>query len=111
MGSRGAHAWRAVGWVKRSRPRPTRTISFDHPPIQTPVSKAMSQIRRVEPGRLAQEEPGMRTMNAAVVHRRGDPEVISVDRVPVPDLKPGELLVKVRACALYRMHFCVRTVL
>jgi len=51
----------------------------------------------------------MRTMNAAVVHRRGDPEVISVDRVPVPDLHPGEVLVRVRACALNRMDVWART--
>ena len=51
----------------------------------------------------------MRTMNAAVVHRRGGPEVISVDRVPVPDLQPGEVLIRVRACAMNRMDIWART--
>lgn len=51
----------------------------------------------------------MRTMNAAVVHGRGGPEVVSVDRVPVPDLGPGEALVRVRACAMNRMDVWART--
>lgn len=51
----------------------------------------------------------MRTMSAAVVHGRGGPEVVSVDRVPVPDLAPGEALVRVRACAMNRMDVWART--
>jgi NADPH:quinone reductase-like Zn-dependent oxidoreductase len=51
----------------------------------------------------------MQTMNAAVVHRRGGPEVISVDRVPLPDLQAGEALVRVRACAMNRMDVWART--
>ncbi|HKS90480.1 MAG TPA: zinc-binding dehydrogenase [Tepidiformaceae bacterium] len=50
-----------------------------------------------------------RTMNAAVVHSRGGPEVISIDRVPVPALRAGEALVRVRACALNRMDVWART--
>lgn len=51
----------------------------------------------------------MRTMNAAVVHGRGGPEVVSVDRVPVPDVQAGEALVRVRACAMNRMDVWART--
>lgn len=53
--------------------------------------------------------PGLRTMRAAVVHGRGGPDVISVDRVPVPDAGPGEVLVRVRACAMNRMDVWART--
>jgi NADPH2:quinone reductase len=48
-------------------------------------------------------------MRAAVVHHRGGPEAISVDRVPVPDLQAGEALVRVRACAMNRMDVWART--
>lgn len=51
----------------------------------------------------------MRTMRAAVVHRRGGPEAVSVDRVPAPDPAPGEALVRVRACAMNRMDIWART--
>jgi NADPH:quinone reductase-like Zn-dependent oxidoreductase len=51
----------------------------------------------------------MRMMSAAVVHRRGGPDVISVDRVPVPDLGPGDVLIRVRACAMNRMDVWART--
>lgn len=51
----------------------------------------------------------MPTMRAAVVHRRGGPEVISVDAVPVPDIGPAEALVRVRACGLNRMDIWART--
>jgi NADPH:quinone reductase-like Zn-dependent oxidoreductase len=48
-------------------------------------------------------------MNAAVVHGRGGPEVVSVDRVTVPDLAAGDALVRVRACAMNRMDVWART--
>lgn len=51
----------------------------------------------------------MRTMRAAVVHRRGGPEVISVDIVPVPEIGPSDALVRVRACGLNRMDIWART--
>ena len=51
----------------------------------------------------------MRMMRAAVVHRRGGPDAISIDRVPVPGLAAGEALVRVRACALNRMDVWART--
>ncbi len=51
----------------------------------------------------------MPTMRAAVVHRRGGPEVMSIDDLPVPEIGPGEALVRVRACALNRMDIWART--
>ena len=51
----------------------------------------------------------MTTMKAGVVHRRGGPEVIGIDRVPVPAIGPGEALVRVRACGLNRMDIWART--
>jgi NADPH:quinone reductase-like Zn-dependent oxidoreductase len=51
----------------------------------------------------------MATMRAAVIHARGGPEVISVDQVPVPEIRPDDALVRVRACALNRMDIWART--
>jgi NADPH2:quinone reductase len=49
------------------------------------------------------------TMRAAVIHRKGGPEVISVDRIPVPPVGPNDALVRVRACGLNRMDIWART--
>lgn len=49
------------------------------------------------------------TMKAAVVHRRGGPEVISVDDVPLPAIESDAALVRVRACGLNRMDIWART--
>ncbi len=49
------------------------------------------------------------TMRAAVVHQVGGPEVISVDELPIPQIAPGEVLVRVRACALNRMDIWARS--
>ncbi|HUY99935.1 MAG TPA: zinc-binding dehydrogenase [Thermomicrobiaceae bacterium] len=51
----------------------------------------------------------MPTMRAAVVHRRGGPEAIAIDDVPVPEIRPDEALVRVRACGLNRMDIWART--
>ncbi|MEU9370057.1 NADP-dependent oxidoreductase, partial [Streptomyces avermitilis] len=37
------------------------------------------------------------TMRAIRVHEHGGPEVLRYDEVPIPDLKPGEVLVRVHA--------------
>ena len=37
------------------------------------------------------------TMRAIRVHEHGDPEVLRYDEVPIPELKPGEVLVRVHA--------------
>jgi len=49
------------------------------------------------------------TMLAAVVRRRGGPEVISVERVPIPTIRAGQALVRVRASALNRVDIWDRT--
>ncbi len=51
----------------------------------------------------------MTTMKAAVIHRQGGPEAISVDRVPIPSFGPRDALVRVRACAMNRMDIWART--
>ncbi|MGN5637919.1 alcohol dehydrogenase catalytic domain-containing protein, partial [Streptomyces sp. AC154] len=42
----------------------------------------------------------MDEMRAALFDRYGPPEVLYVGKVPVPDVKPGEVLVRVRAVGL-----------
>jgi len=37
------------------------------------------------------------TMRAIRVHEHGGPEVLRADEIPIPDLKPGEVLVRVHA--------------
>jgi len=44
-----------------------------------------------------------------VVHRRGGPEAMSVDRVSVPQVQAEEVLVRVRACGLSLMDIWART--
>src|SRR5438876_8328289 len=39
-------------------------------------------------------------MKAVRFHQHGGPEVLQYEDVPEPDLSPGEVLVRVRACAL-----------
>jgi NADPH:quinone reductase-like Zn-dependent oxidoreductase len=51
----------------------------------------------------------MAVMRAAVIPRPGSPEVIEVREVPVPEPGPGEVLVRVRACALNRMDIWARS--
>ncbi|MDT0611234.1 NADP-dependent oxidoreductase [Streptomyces lancefieldiae] len=41
-----------------------------------------------------------RTMRAVQLHERGGPEVLSYDEVPVPEPKPGEVLVRVHAVGI-----------
>src|ERR1700716_833208 len=40
------------------------------------------------------------TMRAIRVHEHGDPEVLRYDEVPIPELKPGEVLVRVHAVGI-----------
>lgn len=40
------------------------------------------------------------TMDAAVVHKYGGPEVLKVERVPQPNLRENEMLVRVIACGV-----------
>ncbi len=47
-------------------------------------------------------------MKAVVIRRHGGPEVLNVEEVPTPSPGPGEVLVKVRACALNNMDIWAR---
>jgi NADPH:quinone reductase-like Zn-dependent oxidoreductase len=49
------------------------------------------------------------TMRAAVVRGRGGLEMVSVERVGVPDVGADDALVRVRACAINRMDIWART--
>ncbi|MFI6521464.1 zinc-binding alcohol dehydrogenase family protein [Spirillospora sp. NPDC050679] len=44
-----------------------------------------------------QERPLAESMTAVRIHEHGGPEVLKVERVPVPEPGPGEVLVRVRA--------------
>lgn len=48
------------------------------------------------------------TMRAARFHEHGDPEVVRVERVPVPEPGPGEARVAVRAAGLNHLDLWVR---
>lgn len=47
-------------------------------------------------------------MKAAVISRHGGPEVIEIRDVPRPHLSPGQVLVRVRACAINHLDVWVR---
>jgi NADPH:quinone reductase-like Zn-dependent oxidoreductase len=47
-------------------------------------------------------------MKAAIIREHGGPEVISVEDVPEPELRPGEVLVKLRAATLNHLDVWVR---
>jgi NADPH:quinone reductase-like Zn-dependent oxidoreductase len=47
-------------------------------------------------------------MNAVRFHHHGGPEVLRVEEAPEPQLGPGEVLVRVRACALNRLDLWAR---
>ena len=44
----------------------------------------------------------MANMKAVVVHKAGGPEVLSIEAVPIPRPKSGEVLIKVKAFGLNR---------
>lgn len=48
-------------------------------------------------------------MNALVIHKHGGPEVLTVEHVPTPAPATGEVLVRVRACALNGKDIWART--
>ncbi len=50
----------------------------------------------------------MTIMKAVVVHESGGPEVLKVEERPVPDVKPGWILVRVRAFGLNRSELFTR---
>ena len=47
-------------------------------------------------------------MKAARFHRHGGPEVLGYEEAPVPKPGPGEVLVRVKACALNRLDIWIR---
>ena len=49
------------------------------------------------------------TMKAVVIHRHGPPEVLQIEDVPIPSPGPGEVLIRVRACALNNMDIWARS--
>ena len=50
----------------------------------------------------------MGTMKAAVIHEAGGPEVLKVETRPVPDPRPGQVLIQVRAFGLNRSELFTR---
>ena len=48
-------------------------------------------------------------MNALVIHKHGGPEVLTLEHVPTPVPAAGEVLVRVRACALNGKDIWART--
>jgi NADPH:quinone reductase-like Zn-dependent oxidoreductase len=50
----------------------------------------------------------MPTMQAALFHQHGGPEVLRLEEVAVPEPGPGEALVRVQACALNHLDLWVR---
>jgi Alcohol dehydrogenase GroES-like domain len=52
------------------------------------------------PWSIADVPPLPNTMVAAAIDRGGDPEVLSIHRLPVPKLGPGEVLIAVQAAGV-----------
>jgi len=50
----------------------------------------------------------MASMKAAVVRKAGGPEVLSIEEVPIPRPKPGEVLIRVKAFGLNRSELFTR---
>ena len=50
----------------------------------------------------------MANMKAAVVHNSGVPEVLSIEAVPIPRPKSGEVLIRVKAFGLNRSELFTR---
>ena len=50
----------------------------------------------------------MTTMKAAIIHKAGGPDVLKLEERPVPEVKPGWILVRVRAFGLNRSELFTR---
>ena len=50
----------------------------------------------------------MRKMKAVVIRQAGGPEVLNIETLPVPDPKPGSVLIRVRAFGLNRSELFTR---
>jgi NADPH:quinone reductase-like Zn-dependent oxidoreductase len=47
-------------------------------------------------------------MKAARIHEHGGPEVLRIENIPEPEIRPDQVLVRVRACALNHLDLFVR---
>jgi hypothetical protein len=47
-------------------------------------------------------------MKAVRIHQHGGPEVLKYEDIPEPTIKPNEVLLRVRACALNHLDLWVR---
>lgn len=47
-------------------------------------------------------------MRAARIHQHGGPEVLTIEDIPEPQIKPNQILVRVRACAMNHLDLFVR---
>src|SRR6266849_46653 len=50
----------------------------------------------------------MTTMKAAVIHEAGGPEVLKIERLPIPTPQSGEVLIRVKAFGLNRSELFTR---
>src|SRR5258706_10291588 len=50
----------------------------------------------------------MTTMKAAVIHEAGGPEVLKIERLPIPTPQRGEVLIRVKAFGLNRSELFTR---
>lgn len=50
----------------------------------------------------------MGTMKAAVIREAGGPEVLTLTTVPIPQPRPGEVLIRVKAFGLNRSELFTR---
>ncbi len=50
----------------------------------------------------------MNSMNAVVIHEPGGPEVLKLERRPIPEAQPGQVLIRVRAFGLNRSELYTR---
>jgi D-arabinose 1-dehydrogenase-like Zn-dependent alcohol dehydrogenase len=53
----------------------------------------------------------MSTMKAAVIHEAGGPEVLKIERIPIPVPQKGEVLIRVKAFGLTALRGGLRLVL
>src|SRR5689334_15750876 len=88
-----------------------------HPPARFALPPIRSRRREVA-ARWLWFEPSrahpcvanymIRGMKAVLMHQHGGPEVLRYEEVPDPIAAPGEVLVRVRACALNHLDIWTR---
>src|SRR5579864_6452673 len=50
----------------------------------------------------------MATMKAVVIHEAGGPEVLKIETLPVPEPRPGQVLIRVKAFGINRSELFTR---